>query len=121
MDLSTTGHETTSTATTWALFSLSQSPDIQRKLRQELLQISTESPTMEDLMGLPYLDAVVREALRLHSPVATLVKVAIKDDMIPLDTPFVDNKGITRQAVRCGYIQAESLQCLMVRNQNQRR
>lgn len=94
------GHETTSTATTWALFSLTQKPDIQHKLREELLQISTENPTMEDLMGLPYLDAVVREALRLHSPVAIFVKVATKDDMIPLDTAITDIKGNSQQAIR---------------------
>jgi len=94
------GHETTSTATTWALFSLTQSPEVQNKLREELLQISTESPTMEDLMGLPYLDAVVRETLRLHSPVASLAKVAMKDDLIPLDIPFIDIKGNTQRAIR---------------------
>ncbi|KIM82588.1 hypothetical protein PILCRDRAFT_467407 [Piloderma croceum F 1598] len=94
------GHETTSTATAWALFSLTQSPEVQNKLREELLQISTESPTMEDLMGLPYLDAVVRETLRLHSPVASLAKVAMKDDLIPLDIPFIDIKGNTQRAIR---------------------
>ena len=55
---------------------------------------------MEDLNGLPYLDAVVRETLRLHSPVATLTKIAMKDDMIPLDKPFIDNKGNTQRAIK---------------------
>ena len=95
-----TGHETTSAATAWALFSLTQSPDVQYRLREELLQISTESPTMEDLNGLPYLDAFVRETLRLHSPVATLTKSATEDDMIPLDKPFIDNKGNTQRAIK---------------------
>jgi cytochrome P450 len=95
-----TGHETTSTSTTWALFSLTQKPDVQQKLREELLQISTESPSMEDLMSLPYLDAVVREALRLHSPVSNLIKVAMKDDLVPLDTPFTDKNGNTQYTIR---------------------
>jgi len=94
------GHETTSTSTTWALFSLTQKPDVQQKLREELLQISTESPSMEDLMSLPYLDAVVREALRLHSPVSNLIKVAMKDDLVPLDTPFTDKNGNTQYTIR---------------------
>jgi cytochrome P450 len=55
---------------------------------------------MEDLMDLHHLDAVVRETLRLHPPVANLVRVAMKDDVIPLDAPFTDNKGNVQQAVR---------------------
>jgi len=51
-------------------------------------------------MGLPYLDAVVRETLRLHSPVASLAKVAMKDDLIPLDVPFIDIKGNTQRAIK---------------------
>jgi cytochrome P450 len=55
---------------------------------------------MEDLNGLPYLDAFVRETLRLHSPVATLTKSATEDDMIPLDKPFIDSKGNTQRAIK---------------------
>jgi len=55
---------------------------------------------MEELISLPYLDAVVRETLRLHSPVASLAKVAMKDDLIPLDVPFIDIKGNTQRAIR---------------------
>jgi cytochrome P450 len=103
-----TGHETTSTSTTWALFSLTQKPDVQQKLREELLQISTESPSMEDLMSLPYLDAVVREALRLHSPVSNLIKVAMKDDLVPLDTPFTDKNGNTQYTIRYVSIRSQT-------------
>ena len=59
------GHETTSTATTWCLYALTQNPSIQEKLREEILSIPTDMPSMEDLNGLPYLDLVVRETLRL--------------------------------------------------------
>jgi|SRR5882762_1381779 len=90
------GHETTSNSTTWALFSLSQNPDAQHKLREELLRISTDSTTMEGLVGLPYLDAVVHETLRLHSPIAIIIKVAMKDDVVPLDIPYNDKKGDTQ-------------------------
>jgi cytochrome P450 len=79
--------------------SLAQHPDVQSKLREELLQISTETPTMDDLTSLPYLDAVVRETLRLNTPVTVVSKIAMKDDMVPVDIPFSDNKGNTRHTI----------------------
>ncbi|EKM59827.1 uncharacterized protein PHACADRAFT_250554 [Phanerochaete carnosa HHB-10118-sp] len=93
------GHETTSTATTWALFSLTQRPDVQRKLREELLQVATDSPTMDELNALPYLDAVVRETLRHHSPVPATTREAFEDDVIPVDTPYMDRYGRVREHI----------------------
>ncbi|OSD00673.1 cytochrome P450 [Trametes coccinea BRFM310] len=87
------GHETTSTATTWCLYALTQSPDVQRKLREELLTVDTDTPTMDELNALPYLDMVIRESLRLYAPVPDSVRVPIKDDAIPLDKPFTDRRG----------------------------
>jgi hypothetical protein len=53
----------------WALIELSRNPDIQIKLRNELLKHGSD-PTYDQLgNGLPYLDAVVHEILRLHAPV----------------------------------------------------
>lgn len=94
------GYETTSVATTWCLFSLSQAPEAQQKLREELLAMSTDTPSVDDLTALPYLDAVIRETLRLHPPIHTSIRVAEKDDVIPLDTLYVDAKGRTHDYVR---------------------
>jgi len=94
------GHETTSTTTTWALFALTQAPEAQKKLREEVLKVSTDNPSMEDLSALPYLDAVVRETLRVHSPVPSTLRVATKDDVIPLNTPFVDKHGQTQHGIK---------------------
>lgn len=82
-----------STATAWTLFALTQSPRVQTKLREELLAIPAEYPTMEQLSSLPYLDAVVHEALRVHPPIPSLVRVAMEDDVIPLETPFMNRDG----------------------------
>lgn len=87
------GHETTSTATAWALYALTQAPEVQAKLRDELLSISTDNPTMDDLNNLPYLDAVIRETLRIHSPVPSTMRVAVKDDVLPLGTPVRVKNG----------------------------
>jgi cytochrome P450 len=94
------GHETTSTATTWALFALTQFPDVQTKLRKELLNVPTENPSMDELSALPYLDAFVRETLRVHSPVPSTIRIAMKDDVIPLSTPFVDKNGETQFGIK---------------------
>lgn len=82
-----------STATTWALFALTQAPEVQAKLRQELLTVSTDTPTMEELNALPYLDCVVRETLRLHAPVPSTIRVSVKDDILPLSQPVKDAEG----------------------------
>ena len=51
----------------WALFALAQKPETQQKLRDELLAVPTETPDMDDLNALPYLDAVIHEGLRLFA------------------------------------------------------
>jgi cytochrome P450 len=89
------GHETTSNATTWALYALAMQPHIQNKLRQELSTLQTDTPTMDELNSLQYLDFVVRETLRLHAPVASSVRYALKDNVIPLGEPIVDKNGRT--------------------------
>ncbi|TFY55501.1 hypothetical protein EVJ58_g8212 [Rhodofomes roseus] len=87
------GHETTSNATTWCLYALTQAPHVQQQLREELLGISTDNPTMDELNALPYLDAIVRETMRVHAPVPSSIRVAVRDDVIPLNTPYVDVDG----------------------------
>ncbi|KAF9009541.1 cytochrome P450 [Cyathus striatus] len=94
------GHETTSAGTTWALYALTQRPDVQEKLREELLTVSTENPTMDELNALPYLDAVVRETLRVHAPVPSTIRQVVKDDILPLKTPFIDKKGVNHDGIR---------------------
>ncbi|CAA7271444.1 unnamed protein product [Cyclocybe aegerita] len=94
------GHETTSTATTWALYALSLCPDVQNRLREELLAVGTDNPTMDELNALPYLDMVVRETLRLHAPVPATIRVAVEDDVIPLSIPVTARDGSVLREIR---------------------
>lgn len=94
------GHETTATSTTWALFSLGAHQDIQRRLRAELLLVPTDTPTMGELDSLVYLDAFVRESLRYHSVVPGVMRTAVKDDIIPLEKPFVGTDGKLRDVLK---------------------
>ena len=60
------GMDTTSTALSITLTLLSEHPEVQEKLRKEILEASKGEPLdYDDLVSLPYLDAVCRESLRL--------------------------------------------------------
>ena len=62
-------------AVQWALIELSRNPDIQSKLRAELLEFGVD-PTYDQLTNnLPYLDAVVHETLRMHAPLHDLLRM----------------------------------------------
>ena len=76
------GHETTSTAMTWTLFGLSQNLEAQRRLREELLTLTTDEPTMAELKALPYLDMVIRESLRLYPPLVAAKREAMNDTVL---------------------------------------
>ncbi|KAJ7678518.1 cytochrome P450 [Mycena rosella] len=92
------GHETTrlvvcSSAIAWALHALSVNREAQTKLRQELLGVSTDNPTYEELNALGYLENVVRETMRVHSPVVSVTRMAMEDDVLPLGMPYIDKNG----------------------------
>ncbi|KAF8065386.1 cytochrome P450 [Lyophyllum atratum] len=93
------GHETTSLATTWALHALTQDKAVQDRLRVELLSVDAENPTMDQLNALPYLDMVVRETMRIHAPIAAMIRTAVTDDVLPLNTPITDRKGVIHDAL----------------------
>ncbi|EMD33454.1 hypothetical protein CERSUDRAFT_160359 [Gelatoporia subvermispora B] len=93
------GHETTSSGVTWCLYALTQAPKVQKKLREELFTLNTETPTMDELNSLQYLDAVVRETLRVHAPVAVTTRELTKDTVLPLGTPYTDTRGQAHHTV----------------------
>ncbi|KAH9849575.1 cytochrome P450 [Lenzites betulinus] len=94
------GHESTNTAVTWALYALCKHPEVQMKLREHLLAVETEMPSMDELSALPYLDMFVRETMRLYSPVTAVVREARKDDVIPLSKPATDRYGNEYREIR---------------------
>ncbi len=89
-----------SSAITWSFYALCAHPESQEKLRNELLTLDTDTPTMDQLNSLPYLEIFVRETLRIFAPVQTVPRVAAKDDILPLDCPVTDKKGITHRSLR---------------------
>ncbi|TFK35103.1 cytochrome P450 [Crucibulum laeve] len=90
------GYVTTSVSLTWALIELCRKPEKQQKLRDELAEFAGTDPTFDQLAtGLPYLDGVVHEVLRLHPPVRETTRVAAEDDLIPFSNPVITASGET--------------------------
>lgn len=86
-------YETTAITMTWALVELARHPNIQTKLREELSSFGREPLYDELTTGLPYLDAIVQETLRLHPAVPELIRQADEDDIIPLSEPVRAKSG----------------------------
>lgn len=78
------GHETTSNALAWTWYLLSQHPEIEAKLHEELDRVLGEKPvTLEDLPRLPYVQKVLKESMRLYPPAWILnARCATEDVMI---------------------------------------
>ncbi|KAK1828782.1 cytochrome P450 [Podospora conica] len=78
------GHETTVGTLVWSSYILARNPDIQNKLRGEILDAialnqNGRSLAYEDIDRLQYLNNFVRETLRLHSPAVISYREAIED------------------------------------------
>jgi len=74
------GHETTAVSLSWTWYLLSQHPDVEQKLHQELRQVlDGRTPQLEDLSRLPYTDKVVKESMRLYPPAWSLARTVAKE------------------------------------------
>ncbi|CAG8647887.1 6344_t:CDS:2, partial [Racocetra fulgida] len=65
------GHETTSVALSWTLYFLAANPDIQYRLRKEILAILPDRdchPTFDQIEQLKFLECVFKEVLRIIPP-----------------------------------------------------
>jgi hypothetical protein len=56
---------------------------------------------MDTLNSLTYLDAIVRETLRLYPPVSATVREVAMDDVIPTEKEWMDKKGVRRSGIPC--------------------
>ncbi|KAJ5579277.1 hypothetical protein N7450_008144 [Penicillium hetheringtonii] len=76
-DQLTAGFETSAVGLTYLLWELSKHPETQKRLREELLTLeppikfpkTAELPPAKEVDGLPLLEAIVTETLRLHAPI----------------------------------------------------
>jgi len=69
MTLLLAGHASTASALTWMWYVLSQYPEAEARIHEEIDRVlDGRLPTIEDLAVLPYVDMVVKEVLRLYPP-----------------------------------------------------
>ncbi len=70
------GHETTATALCWAFERILNHPEVEARLRAELAGVApNRAITADDLPRLEYLDATVKEVLRMRPVVPTVARM----------------------------------------------
>lgn len=75
------GHETTANSLAWTWYLLSQAPDVEARLHEELdTVLGGRPPALSDVGALAYTRAVFEEALRLYPPVPFLSREALTDE-----------------------------------------
>ncbi|CAH0407554.1 unnamed protein product [Chilo suppressalis] len=91
------GTDTSAVGASFVMVMLSKHQDVQEKLFQELLEVlgDEERPvTAEDLPRFKYLDAVVKETLRLYPPVPITARTTDKDYVLPSGKKIVKGTGV---------------------------
>ena len=74
MTLLVAGHETTATALAWALYAVLRDPAVHARAEREARALHGGAPEV------PYIDAVIKESLRLH----TILPMVVRELRVPL-------------------------------------
>jgi cytochrome P450 len=94
------GHETTANALSWTWYLLSQHPEVEAKLHEELDRVlGGRLPTPADFRQLEYTEMVIKEVMRLYPPIPSIGRLAkeettlggytVPKDMIIMISPHV--------------------------------
>nr|WKF18920.1 cytochrome P450 [Tuta absoluta] len=77
------GHDTTATALTFGLMLIADDEEVQNKIYDEIQNtLGDRQPTMTDLAELKYLEAVIKEILRLYPSVPFIAREITEDFMM---------------------------------------
>ncbi|KAL3666865.1 hypothetical protein V7S43_007814 [Phytophthora oleae] len=86
------GRDTTAQALSWFFYNVSKNPQVELEIRKEieekLPKFATATPTMQDVSQLVYLEAALKETLRLHPSVPVEPKQTLEDTTLS-DGTFV--------------------------------
>jgi cytochrome P450 len=78
MTLFLAGHETTAVALSWTWYLLSQHPEVDARLGDELRAVlGDRPPTVADLPKLTYTEMIVNESMRLYPPAYGIAREAV--------------------------------------------
>lgn len=100
------GHETTANALTWTWYLLSQNPECERRLHQEIdTVLEGRVPGWDDLPQLRYTEMIFAEALRLYPPawaIGRMPKTAFElgGAQIPADSILIMSPYIVQRDAR---------------------
>ncbi|KAF7319861.1 Cytochrome P450 [Mycena kentingensis (nom. inval.)] len=93
------GSDSTALTITWCLRFLSLYPEMQQRLRDEILESGASASRIVDALdALPYLDAIVHETLRFCPPVHGTIRTATTDDLIPISSSVTLRDGTVLSA-----------------------
>ncbi|TFK37879.1 cytochrome P450 [Crucibulum laeve] len=88
------GEDTTANTLVWVLFVLSQNPQWQDQLREEVYQaFADNSDSFLDYDRLPFLNALIKETLRFYSTVPHTERISAEETVIPLSEPITTSTG----------------------------
>jgi len=83
MNLFLAGHETSANALSWFWYLLTQYPEEEQKLRDEVNGVlAGRTPTFDDLPNMPYTKMAIREAMRLYPPAWFIGRMSMEQDEI---------------------------------------
>lgn len=103
------GFGTTSTSLAWFIHLMSKHPQVQLKIKQELLPYDKQRLSVEQLDQLVYLECVLRELLRFAPPIIGALRRLTADDRLPAsgvtlkkgDELFISIYNLERDARYC--------------------
>jgi cytochrome P450 len=86
------GHETTANALTWTYYLVSQNPQVEKKMTDEIdlvllrdvenKKATIKTPSIKDLPKLKYVEKVLRESLRMYPPVWSIGRIVESDYLV---------------------------------------
>lgn len=87
------GHETTAAVLTWAIFELSQKPELMKKVQKEVDEVlGDRDPAFEDIPNLEMVRLVIAESLRMYPEPPLLIRRALEDDVLPAGNAGFETK-----------------------------
>ncbi|XP_028768360.1 licodione synthase [Neltuma alba] len=84
LDFFTAGTDTTATAVEWAISELINNPRVSKKAQEEVDKVTENKRLISeaDIPNLPYINAIVKEIMRLHPPVTMINRKGTQDCLV---------------------------------------